>query len=142
MTIKMKLLGGGLSISLLLVAVLLITLVSFGNLNGGFSEVVSKSATGVENSNTTANSVTAANENLTQISGGMLAIVDDIQKANMQVKVLERKIKAISTNLVDLTDEVSDAAADLPDGDARYALEDVTDAVARPSSACPEPYRT
>jgi methyl-accepting chemotaxis protein len=129
MTIKMKLLGGGLSISLLLVAVLLITLVSFGNLNGGFSEVVSKSATGVENSNTTANSVTAANENLTQISGGMLAIVDDIQKANMQVKVLERKIKAISTNLVDLTDEVSDAAADLPDGDARYALEDVTDAV-------------
>jgi methyl-accepting chemotaxis protein len=43
--------------------------------------------------------------------------------------VLERKIKAISTNLVDLTDEVSDAAADLPDGDARYALEDVTDAV-------------
>jgi methyl-accepting chemotaxis protein len=129
MTIKMKLLGGGLSISLLLVAVLLITVVSFGNLSGGFSEVVSKSATGVENSSTTANSITAANENLTQISGGMLAIVDDIQKANMQVKVLERKIKAVSTNLVDLTGEVNDAAEDLPEGDARYALEDVTDAV-------------
>ncbi|RLJ21973.1 methyl-accepting chemotaxis protein [bacterium endosymbiont of Escarpia laminata] len=59
----------------------------------------------------------------------MLAVVDDISRTNMHVKVLERKLKDISSTMNGLVEEVSEIAEELPEGDARYALEDVTDAV-------------
>ncbi len=129
MTIKLKLLGGGITISLLLLAVLILTFFSFGSLSGGFSDVVTKSATGVDNSRTTEENITLADNNLAQISEGMLAVVDDISRTNMHVKVLERKLKGISSTMKGLVEEVSETAEELPEGDARYALEDVTDAV-------------
>lgn len=129
MTIKLKLLGGGITISLLLLAVLILTFFSFGSLSGGFSDVVTKSATGVDNSRTTEENITLADNNLAQISAGMLAVVDDISRTNMHVKVLERKLKDISSTMNGLVEEVSEIAEELPEGDARYALEDVTDAV-------------
>jgi len=128
-TIKLKLLGGGITISLLLLAVLILTFFSFGSLSGGFSDVVTKSATGVDNSRTTEENITLADNNLAQISEGMLAVVDDISRTNMHVKVLERKLKGISSTMKGLVEEVSETAEELPEGDARYALEDVTDAV-------------
>ena len=128
MTIKLKLLGGGITISLLLVAVLMLTFFSFGSLSDGFNDVVTKSATGVDNSRTTENNINSADNNLAQISEGMLAVVDDINRTNMQVKVLERKIKGISSTINLLVEEVGETAEGLPEGDALYALEDVADA--------------
>jgi methyl-accepting chemotaxis protein len=129
MTIKAKLLGGGIMISLLLIAVLILAVLSFSSLNGGFAEVVKKSATGVDNSRNTQSHLAEADNNLSRISEGMLAVVDDIQRTNMQVKVLERKIKALSTTLNSMTKDASLAAEELPDGDARYAVEDLADAI-------------
>ncbi|MCP4993395.1 MAG: hypothetical protein GY934_06365, partial [Gammaproteobacteria bacterium] len=82
MTIKLKLLGGGITISLLLVAVLILTFFSFGSLSGGFNDVVTKSATGVDNSRTTEKNITSADNTPAQISEGMLAVVDDINRTN------------------------------------------------------------
>ncbi len=129
MTIKLKLLGGGITISLLLLAVLLLAVFAFGSLSGGFAEVVDKSATGVDNSRTTETNIVAADEKLSQISDGMLAVVDDINNTNQQIKVLERKLKLISKTLVEFAAETGEAAEDLPEGDALYIVEDVTSSV-------------
>jgi methyl-accepting chemotaxis protein len=129
MTIKMKLLGGGITIGLLLAAVLLLAIFSFRSLSGGFTDVVEMSASGVENSTSTEQNIIKANNNLTDISDGMLAVVDDIHRTNMQVKVLERKIKLISGNLKDLAEETGESIDELPPGILQDNLEDVTDAL-------------
>ncbi len=130
MTIRMKLLGGGITISLLLGFVLALAVYSFDSLSGGFSEVVQKSTTGVDNSLSTETSINGAGKSLSNVSTGMLAIVEDINQTNMHVKVLQRKIKQISTNLQDLLEEVGEVTGELPeDSDVRAALEDLTDEV-------------
>ncbi len=129
MTIKMKLLGGGIMIGLLLAAVLVLALFSFGSLSNGFSDVVEKSATGVENSRSTQERIVSANDTLAKVSEGMLAVVSDITKTNQFVRVLERKIKNLAGTLNGLVTEVNDAAEDIPEGDALYAVQDTADAV-------------
>ncbi|MEN8177501.1 MAG: methyl-accepting chemotaxis protein [Pseudomonadota bacterium] len=129
MTIKLKLLGGGLTISLLLTAVLVLAVYSFSSLSGGFYDVVTKSATGVDNSRTTENNIVMADNDLSRISDGMLAVAEDIHQTNMQIKVLERKIKGISSTLNEFVEEVGETSEGLPDGPALYALEDAADAI-------------
>jgi len=130
MKIRTKLLGGGITISLLLGLVLALVVYSFDNLTGGFSEVVQESTTGVDNSLLAEADINAADNNLSTISHGMLVLVDDINKTNMHVKVLQRKIKQISTNLQELLEEVGEVTAELPEGwYERERLEELTDEV-------------
>ncbi len=130
MTIRMKLLGGGITVSLLLGLVLALAVYSFDSLSGGFSEVVQKSTTGVDNSLSAETSISGAGKNLSNVSTGMLTLVEDINQTNMHVKVLQRKIKQISANLQDLLEEIGDVTAELPEeSDARAALEDLNDEV-------------
>ena len=129
MTIRMKLLGGGGVICFLLLCVLLIAIYSFGNLSSGFSNIVEKSSTGVENSRKSRVEVTTVNSNLTKISSEMLLLVDDINNTNMNVKVLEKKFNELSATLNELTEEVTIIGEDIPDGLAKDTLEDVTDSV-------------
>ncbi|WP_019615735.1 methyl-accepting chemotaxis protein [Psychromonas ossibalaenae] len=129
MTIRIKLLGGGIAICLLLAAVLILTVYSFNNLTGGFSEIVSKSVTGVQNSQKSESEIVNANKNLSEISSQMLQLVDNINNTNMNIKVLERKIKQVSATLNELSEEVSEAAEEIPEGLAKDTIEDVTDAV-------------
>ncbi len=129
MTIKQRMLGGGIVISILLACVLALTIFSFTNLGKGFSQVVEKSTTGVRNSRSTESSIVKADSDLSQISGDMLAVVDDINRTNMTVRVLERKIKQLSATLQELAADVSEVGAELPEGLAKDSLDDVTDAV-------------
>ncbi len=129
MTIRLKLLGGGGVICVLLLCVLLIAIFSFGNLSSGFSHIVQKSNTGVENSRKSKVEVIEVNANLTKISAEMLLLVDDINNTNMNVRVLERKIKGLSSTLNELTEEISIIGDEFPEGLAKDTLEDVTDSV-------------
>jgi methyl-accepting chemotaxis protein len=129
MTIKMKLLGGGGVICFLLLCVLLIAVYSFGNLSSGFSKIVEKSTAGVENSRKSKVEVTTVSANLSGISSEMLHLVEDINNTNMNVKVLERKIKELSSTLNELTEEITFIGDEFPDGLAKDTLEDVTDSV-------------
>lgn len=122
-------LGGGIVISILLACVLALTIFSFTNLSGGFLQVVEKSTTGVENSRSTETSIVKANGHLSQISTDMLAVVDNIHRTNMTVRVLERKIKQLSATMNELVTEVSEIGEELPEGIAKDSLDDVTDAV-------------
>ena len=129
MSIRLKLIAGGVVISLLIAGVLAMTITSFGTLSEGLLEGVGKSVIGVDNSRSTEQSVIVADENLAQVSADMLAVVDDINETNMQVKVLERKVKIISATLVELTEEIEGAVEGLPESDIRYTMEDLNDAV-------------
>jgi methyl-accepting chemotaxis protein len=130
MTIRMKLLGGGVVVSLLLGLVLALTIFSFERLSGGFTEVVERSSTGVDNSTASAGYAARSDESLAKVSAGMLELADDISKTNMHVKVLQRKIGQISGNLKDLLEEMGEVSAELPEGwYARERLEELTDEV-------------
>ena len=129
MTIRMKLLGGGGVICFFLLCVLFIAIYSFGNLSSGFSNIVEKSSMGVENSRKSKVEVTTVNSNLTKISSEMLLLVDDINNTNMNVRVLEKKFKELSSTLNELTEEITYIGEDIPDGLAKDTLEDVTDSV-------------
>lgn len=129
MTIKFKLLGGGIAISVLLSTVIALTVFTFGSLGDGFVEIVAKSETGVANSRSTQTSITQADEDLSQISGGMQAVAHEINHTNQSVKVMERKIKQLSGTLNELNETVEEITENLPEGLARDNLEDVADAV-------------
>ncbi len=129
MTIRLKLLGGGGVICFLLLCVLLIAVYSFGNLSSGFSHIVQKSTVGVENSRKSEVEVAAVNSSLTKISTEMLLLVEDINNTNMTVRVLERKIKEMSSTINELTEEVTIIGDDFPDGLAKDTLEDVSDSI-------------
>ncbi|MCP4491182.1 MAG: HAMP domain-containing protein [Gammaproteobacteria bacterium] len=125
----MKLIVGGIIISILLVAALALTLYTFASLSGGFADVVDKSATGVNNSQSTASSVANADKNLAQVSKGMLLMVGEINKTNQTIKVVERKIKQMSANIKELTEEVSGVVEMMPVGESRDTMEDATDEI-------------
>lgn len=129
MTIRLKLISGGMTICLLLIAALALTVLSFGNLTGGFSEIISKSELGVENSQASETQLVKANSQLSTISTQMVDLVDNIQSTNMNVKILERKIKQISATLNELTEEIAEVSEDIPEGIALDTMEDVTDSV-------------
>jgi methyl-accepting chemotaxis protein len=126
MTIRLKLLAGGITIGLLLAVVLAITIVSFSSLSVGFDDVVGKSATGVENSRATEANIVQADERLAEISENMLAVVEEINQTNMRIRVLERQFRQFGDSLTELSHDAIEAGEELPEGAARYALEDVT----------------
>ncbi|MCB1872826.1 MAG: HAMP domain-containing protein [Gammaproteobacteria bacterium] len=129
MTIKLKLLGGGIAVSLVLLAVLLLTLYSFATLSDGFREIVEQANTGVDSAKSTEANVVQADADLTRISVDMLGIGDDINRTNMTVKMLERKLIKVSATLTELAESLDGVAGELPDGLARDAAEDAKDAV-------------
>ena len=129
MTIKLKLLGGGIAVSLVLLAVLLLTLYSFATLSDGFRDIVEQANTGVDSAKSTEANVVQADADLTRISVDMLGIGDDINRTNMTVKMLERKLIKVSASLTELAESLDGVAGELPDGLARDAAEDAKDAV-------------
>ncbi len=129
MTIKQRMLGGGIVISILLACVLTLTIFSFTNLSSGFSQVVEKSATGVKNSRSTESSLIKADSDLSRVSAEMLAVVDDINRTNMTVRVLERKIKQLSATMNELVTESTEIGDALPEGLLKDNLDDLTDTI-------------
>jgi len=129
MTIKFKLLGGGIAVGVMLLSVLILTIYSFGSLDSGFTDIVEKSNTGVSNAKSTEASIDNANQSLSDVSSGILGIADDISKTNMTIKVLERKIKQLAETQAELAEELGSVVEDLPDGIARDTVEDAVDSV-------------
>ncbi len=126
-TIKAKLLGSGIFMSILLVCILALTLYFFNRMHNGFQQIVQKAGSGVENSQTAETKITRAYGNLVMTADKMSMIADDIKKTNMTIKITERKIKNISATLTDLTKVVERVYNKLPDGDAKDSLEDIAD---------------
>ncbi len=129
MKIKTKLIMNGTITGALLLATLVIASLSFGDLKDGFGEVVEKAVTGAENAQQTASMVVQAGQHLSEVSSGMSAIAEDVVQANQAVKTLARKIETISSTLDKITVNMGEAVDGMPDGEARYSLQEATSSV-------------
>ncbi len=129
MSFRAKLIGAGALTSLMLAALLGMTLFSYHGLGTGFEEIILDARTGVENSAQTEVQVTAADDTLTAISGAMIGLTQDIVLANNAVRINERKIARLGDTLGDLIEMIEESAGELPDDEARWALEDVSDEI-------------
>ncbi|MBF0369595.1 MAG: hypothetical protein HQL52_09090 [Magnetococcales bacterium] len=129
MTIQKKLLTSGILMGFLLFCVLGLTLFFFHRLEAGFESIVESSGIGLRDSATAAATIDTVDQDLAAATKRMVNISDEIARTNMTVRITERKVRAISNTLTELTDVVEDFYEDLPDGEARYTLEDVADSV-------------
>ncbi len=129
MSIRTTLLGGGAALSLIIAAVLALTIYTFASLSAGFVDIIHESKIGVNNSQTTQSSITKASGDLSQVTEGLLGVVDDINRTNMTMKILARKIKQLSGTLDEITENVEYVVEDMPEGDARDEIEDMADTI-------------
>ena len=129
MTIKIKLLGSGLILSLMIAVLLITSIYTFAALDDGFLEIIDKSKIGVSNSQKTKTNLSQASDDLLKVSKDMQSIGDEINQTNMQMKLLERKIKEISTNLGEFTQLAEEITAELPEGDLLYDLQEMFDSL-------------
>ncbi|MCP3850077.1 MAG: HAMP domain-containing protein [Gammaproteobacteria bacterium] len=127
MTIKNKLLGSGLALSLMIFALLITSIFTFSTLNSGFMKIIETSEIGVSNSKKTKTELSQASENLLIVSKEMKSIGDEINQTNMQVKLLERKIKNISVELGQFTQLAEQMTTSIPESDLLYDLQDMVD---------------
>ena len=129
MSFRTKLMGAGILTSLLLGALLGMALYSYHGLGSGFEEIIREAKIGVTNSVQTETQVAAADDSLTSISSAMINLTGDIGIANNAIKINERKIEKLAQTLDDLVEIAEESAAELPDDEARWALEDVSDEI-------------
>ena len=129
MSIKKKLIGGGLGVIVLMGVILGVTLFSYGNLSQGFGGILDLADVGVSKSSVAENTIIAVNDSLAALNVRMAALSKDIVKSKMAIQVNERKIQTIATALGDLNESVEDVILDLPDGETLWELEDLADTV-------------
>lgn len=129
MTIKHKLLGGGLALSLMIITLLIASIYSFTSLGNGFVEIIDKSEIGVRNSETSKTNISGVNQDLGSVTTNIQTVSDEINRTNQNVKLLERKIKQISSELGEFTENLEGLTEDIPEGDLLYELQDMSDAI-------------
>lgn len=125
MPLKFKLLAISAILTLLLGSTLVLTYYSFGQLNNGFVQVVTKAESGVQHSETAVETFAKADSDMAAVSKNMTAIADGIAKTKMRIQSIEKKIKGISGTLTGLVETVEKIHEDLPEGDAKDSLEDI-----------------
>jgi len=129
MTIKHKLLGGGMVLSLMIVTLLIASIYSFTSLGNGFVEIIDKSEIGVKNSETSQENISGVNRDLGSVTKNIQTVADEINRTNQNMKLLERKIKQLSSNLGEFTENLEGLTGDIPEGDLLYELQDMSDAI-------------
>lgn len=127
MSLKAKLLIISLFMSLLSGATLTLTVYSFSKLDDGFRQIVEKSNAGVSNSQNAEMIFTKADGDMAGVSQRMSEIAHAIDKTNMTVQIVERKMQTLSDTLSELSATAEEIYNDLPEGDAKWALESIAD---------------
>ena len=127
MSLKAKLLIISLFMSLLSGATLTLTVYSFSKLDDGFRQIVEKSNAGVSNSQNAEMIFTKADGDMAGVSQRMSEIAHAIDKTNMTVQIVERKMQTLSETLSELSATAEEIYNDLPEGDAKWALESIAD---------------
>lgn len=96
-------------------------------LNHDITQVSSLTHDGVNNANATREVIEDSERLVASFSAEMLKTADSLKRTNQGVQIIERKIKIISKNLDELSEEGADLLDYLPEGDALYATEDLMD---------------
>lgn len=126
MSFRAKLIGAGVVTSLMLATLLGIALYSYHGLGTGFERIIIDAESGVKNSEKTEHQVAAADDSLASISAAMVILSSDIGTANNAIRINERKIGKLADSLGELGELMEESASELPDGETRWALEDMS----------------
>lgn len=114
-------------LTVLLGATLVLVCYSFGQLNNGFVRAVGKAESGLQHLETAAVTFATADSNVATVSRNIKAIADGIAKTNKQIRNIEKKMKGIFGTLTSLAATVEKIHEDLPESDAKNALEEIAD---------------
>ena len=125
MSIKLKLMASGATISLMLLGILFLSLNTFSQLSEGFTSIVDRSVLGVNNAQKSNTQVLKSNENLSTLSTQMNTLSKEIVRSNMNVKILANKIEGISSELDSLSENAEALLEQIPESDLLYELEDI-----------------
>ena len=125
MSIKLKLMASGATISLMLLGILFLSLNTFSQLSEGFTSIVDRSVLGVNNAQKSNTQVSKSNENLSTLSTEMNVLSKEIVRSNMNVKILANKIEGISSELDSLSENAEALLEQIPESDLLYELEDI-----------------
>ncbi|MBF0368897.1 MAG: HAMP domain-containing protein [Magnetococcales bacterium] len=129
MTIKHKLIGNGVLMSLLLGLVLALTVYFFNRLDAGFEMILNQAASGVQNAQQAESRISAADSGLSETSIRFANIAEGITQTNQRLKITERKIKNLSETLTELTETVEEFYDELPEGEPQEMMEEIADEV-------------
>ena len=126
MTIKHKLLGNALFTSMLMLGILGTLAWSFGSLQKGLGQIVENSRVGSEMSQKTETTLDRASSDLAAASADLAEVAKEIAVTNQAIRINQRKIADISGTLADFSESINGVVDDLPDGDTRWELEDLS----------------
>ncbi|WP_136807708.1 methyl-accepting chemotaxis protein [Desulfosediminicola flagellatus] len=129
MSIKLKFYVMTIGLVVMLTGILALTIYSFINLNNGFDLIVTMADTGKKQSTTAEQTFTQSDADMANVSETMVKLAEDIALTDMQVRLVERKLKNSVDILTDLTESIEEVYDELEDGDAKDTLEDIADAV-------------
>lgn len=100
---------------------------TLGGLKEEFSVVAQEASTGEANSMEASRELLKADKNLKLSSVSMEQLMAKVDKSNLEVKVLQRKIRNIHASLADIATDIEESSYGMPEGDALYAIEDAID---------------
>lgn len=129
MTLKAKLIGNAIVTCFLLLVVCGIVLFTFSRLDGGFGQIVERAADGASGSRVAEEKISASDDSIAGAASRMSVISEGIQKTNMTIRILERRIERLSETLTELTGTIEETYRAMPRGNARYELERIADDV-------------
>ncbi|MCP4291029.1 MAG: HAMP domain-containing protein [bacterium] len=127
MTIKHKLLGNALFTSALMLVILATLVLSLGKLQQGLLTIVNRSEVGTEMSRATKNTLGKVSTDLSATSAEMEVLSNEIAKTTQAIKINQRKIASISKTMEEFSKTLNLATGNLPDGETRWDLEDLSD---------------
>ena len=127
MTIKRKLLGNALFTSALMLVILATLVWSLGDLQHGLERIVEHSGVGAQKSQDTETTLVRVSNKLSAASTEMSTVVQEIGVTTQAIKINERKIAQLSETLSEFTGAISELVEEMPDGEARWELEDLSD---------------
>ena len=130
MTIKLKLFLTCIVAGTLMGGVGFFVYSTLSGLKEGFSGVADQASVGEANALEASQELLKADQNLKLSSESMEQLMAKVDKSNLEVKVLQRKIRSIHSSLADIASDIEESSYGMPEGDALYAIEDAIDNIA------------
>ena len=89
---------------------------TLGGLKEEFSVVAQEASTGEANSMEASRELLKADKNLKLSSVSMEQLMAKVDKSNLEVKVLQRKIRNIHASLADIASDIEESSYGMPEG--------------------------
>nr|WP_320010394.1 methyl-accepting chemotaxis protein [uncultured Desulfobulbus sp.] len=127
MSIRYKMLSSSMLLILFIGGIAYLTLHSFATLRDGFGDVLLKAKSGVDSAQQAETSLKNANALVTSSVKSMAEIAEAIERTNMRIAIISRKMEANGKNMQDMVEQLNEAYDLLPPGEPQYIVGDMVD---------------